>query len=82
MIVIINYVDVKSNNVNSSGENIIAINLKLFHFSLLKIVEIEFKMKLESFFWFGIFLRPTKNDFSYLAPHLSEWNESKLSMFI
>ena len=27
-----NCVDTKSNNVNSNGENVVAINLKLFHF--------------------------------------------------
>ena len=31
-----NYVDVKSNNVNPNGENIIAINLKVFHFFFLE----------------------------------------------
>ena len=44
------YVDVKSNNVNFNNENIIAIKIKLFHFFLLKIVKIEFKMTLQSFF--------------------------------
>ena len=44
------YVDTRSNNVNSNGENVVAINLKLFHFFFLKIDEIEFKMKLQSFF--------------------------------
>ena len=31
----LNYVDVKFNNVNSNSENIIGINLKLFHFFFL-----------------------------------------------
>ena len=30
-------VDIKSNNVNSNGENIIAINLKNLHFFFLEI---------------------------------------------
>ena len=72
----------ESNNANPNGENVVAINLKLFHFSFLKIVEIEFKMKLLSFFGLKFFQMPTKQDFLYLLPHLLEWNESKLPMFI
>ena len=71
----------ESNNANSNNENVVAINLKLFHFFFLKIVEIEFKMKLQSFFGFKFFQVPTKLDFLCLSPHLSEWNESKLPMF-
>ena len=36
------------------GENVVAINLKLFHL-FLKIVKIEFRMKLQSFFLLGAF---------------------------
>ena len=43
------------NNVNLDSENVVASNLKLFHFFSLKIVEIEFKMKLQSFLLVGIF---------------------------
>ena len=32
-----NYVDTKSNTVNSNIENVVAINLKPFHFSFLEI---------------------------------------------
>ena len=39
-----------SNIVNSNYETIVALNLRLFHFSFLKIVETEFKMKFQSFF--------------------------------
>ena len=31
-----NYVDTRSNNVNPNGENVVAINLKLFQFFFLK----------------------------------------------
>ena len=72
----------ESNNVNSNGENVQAINLKLFHFFFFEIVEIEFKMKLSSFFCLEFFQLPAKLDFPYLSPHISEWNESKLLMFI
>ena len=37
------------NNVNSNYENVVAINLKLFYFSFLEIVETKFKMKLQVF---------------------------------
>ena len=50
------YVDIKFNNVISKGENVVAINLKLLYFFFLKIIEIEFKMKLQSSFLFGVFL--------------------------
>ena len=40
----------KFNNVNCNGENVVVINLKLSIFSFLKIVEIEFKLKFQSFF--------------------------------
>ena len=71
------------NNVNSNGENVVAINLKLSHFSFLEIVKIEFKMKLQSLFLsFELFKVPAKFDFPYLSPHLLEWNKSKLPMFI
>ena len=46
--------NVKFNNVNFNDKNIIAINLKISIFSFLKIVKIEFKMTLQSFFLFGI----------------------------
>ena len=36
------------NNVNSKSENVVAINLKLLDFFLLKVIEIEYKMKLQS----------------------------------
>ena len=72
----------ESDIVNSYGENIVSITLKLFYVFFLKIVKIEFKMKLHSFFCLEFFQVPTKHDFSYLAPHLSKWNESKLPTFI
>ena len=72
----------ESNNANSNGENVLAINLKLFHLSFLKIVTIEFKMKLQSFYCLEFFQVPTKLNFPYLSPHISEWSESKLPMFI
>ena len=52
------------------------------NFSFLKIVGIEFKMKLQSLFGLKFFQVPTKLDFLYISPHLSKWNESKLLMFI
>ena len=70
-----NYVDMEFNNVNSNSENVVAINLKLFHFSVLKIVEIEFKMKLQRFSCLEFFQVLAKLDFPYLSPHLSKWNE-------
>ena len=66
---------------NPNGENIVSINLKLFHFFFLKIVEIEFKMKLQSFF-VEFSQVPRKHNFLYLSPHLSKWNESKLPLFL
>ena len=60
MIVKTNYVDINSNIANSNCENIIVINLKLFHFFSLTIVKIEFKMTLQSFFLFGIFYSACK----------------------
>ena len=58
------YVDIKSNNVNPNHENIIAITLKLFHFSFLKIVKIEFKMRLrDSFFCLEFSQLPAKHEF-------------------
>ena len=56
--------------------------LSFFTSSFSKIVEIEFKMKLQSYNCLELFQMPTKLDFPYLSPHLSEWNESKLLMFI
>ena len=61
----------ESNNANSKGKNVVAINLKLSIFSFLKIVEIEFKMKLQSFFGLEFFQMLAKLDFPYLSPHLS-----------
>ena len=74
----------ESNNVNPNNENVIAINLNLFYFFFLKIVKIEFKMKLHFilFFYLEFSYVLAKLDFPYLSPHLSKWNESKLSMFI
>ena len=69
-------------NANPNGENVVAINPKNFHFSFLKIVDIEFKMKLQSFFSLEFFQVPAKLDLPHLSPHLLEWNESKLPMFI
>ena len=43
-----------SNIVNSNDENVVAIKPKISIFSFLKIVEIEFKMKLQSFFLFRL----------------------------
>ena len=52
----------KSNNINSNGENVVAINLKLFY---LKIVKIEFKIKLQSLFYnFGAFPGACKTSLS------------------
>ena len=59
----------KSNNVNSNGENVVAINLKLLYLFSLKIVEIELKMKLQSFFGLEFFQIPTKLAFPYLSPY-------------
>ena len=70
------------NIINSNGGNVVALILKLFHFFYLKIVEIEFKMTLQSFFGLEFFQVSTKLDFPYLSHHLSKWNESKLSIFI
>ena len=39
-------------------------------------------MKLQSFFLIGIFPSASNHDLSYLLPHLSEWNESKLLVLI
>ena len=72
----------ESNNANSNGENVVAIDLKFFHFSFLKIFKIEFKMKLQSLLCLEFFQVPTKPNFPYLSPHLLEWNESKLPNFI
>ena len=63
----------ESNNANFNGENVVAI---------LKIIKIEFKMILQSFFGLKFFQVPAKLDFPYLSPHISEWNESKLPMLI
>ena len=43
------------NNVNPDSENVVAINLEFSVSSFLKIVEIEFKMKLQSFLLVEIF---------------------------
>ena len=57
-------------NANPNDENVVSINIKLFHF-FLKIVKIEFKMKLQSFFCLEFFQVPEKLDFPYLSSHLS-----------
>ena len=67
----------ESNNVNPNCEKVVAINLKLLSF--LKIVQIEFNMKFQSFFVSQVL---AKLDFPYLSLHLSEWNEKKLFTFI
>ena len=72
----------EDNNTNSNGENAVEMNLNFSIFSILKIVEIEFKMKLQSLFCLEFFQVPTKLDFLYLSLHLSKWNESKPPMFI
>ena len=59
----LNCVDTKSNNVNSSCKNIIAINLKLSIFSFLKTVKIEFKKQLQSFFYLEFSHVPPKHEF-------------------
>ena len=46
---ITNYVDIEVNNVNPSGENVVVPTCKFF----LKIVKIEFKMRLQSFSGFN-----------------------------
>ena len=46
------------------------LNFSTFSFS--KIVELEFKMKLQSYFCLEFFQVPTELDFPYLSPHLSE----------
>ena len=67
-------------NGNPSGKNVVAINYDCFLFLVSKIIKIEFKMKLQSFFW--NFPKCLQNyDSSYLSHHLLEWNESKLPMF-
>ena len=63
-------------------ENVVAINLKLFHFIFLENFKIEFKMKLQSFYCLEFFQVPAKLDISYLSPHISKWSESKLPMSI
>ena len=70
------------NDDNSKRENVEAINVKIFHFFFLKIVEIELKMKLEIFSSLKFFQVPAKLDFPYLSPHISKWNESKLPTII
>ena len=64
----------ESKNINSNGENVVAIDLKLFHLFFFEIIEIEFKMKLQCFLEVGIFQVPTNHDLSYLSPHTSVWN--------
>ena len=62
---------------------IIAINLKLFLFFLsLKIVKIEFKITLQSSFCLEFSIVLAEHDFLYFSLHISEWNKSKLPMFI
>ena len=73
---------VEFNNVNSNDENVVAINCNLSFYFILKIVKIEFKMTFQSFFWLEFLQMPRKHDFLNLSFHLSEWNESKLPMFI
>ena len=51
-------------------------------FSFLKIVKIEFKMTLQSFFCLEFSIVPAKHNFLYLSLHILEWNQSKLPMFI
>ena len=70
------------NDVNSNGENVVAINLKLPHHLFLENFEIDFKIKLQSFSNLEFFQVPTKLDFPYLSPHSLEWNESKLPTII
>ena len=77
-----NYVDVEFNNLNVIGVNAITINCNLFFLFVFKIVKIDFKMKLQSYFCLDFFQMPTKHGFLYLSLHLSKWNESKLLMLI
>ena len=69
------------NNVNSNGENVARINLKLFHFSFLKIVKIEFKMKFQNFFFQG-FPSARKSQLFISFTSLIIVDESKRPMFI
>ena len=39
-------------------------------------------MTLQSLFCLEFSIVPTKHDFLYLSLHISQWNESKLPMFI
>ena len=70
----------ESNIFNSNGENVVSVNLKLSYFSFLKIVEIEFKMKLQGFV-VRISQVLANHEFSYLSPHILEWNGLKLPIF-
>ena len=56
------------NDVNSNGENVVSINLKLLNFFLI-IVEIEFKMKIQSISSLKFFQVPSILDFPYLSLH-------------
>ena len=60
----------ETNKVNPDNANVVAINPKLFHFSLLKIVKIEFKMKLQIVFGLKFSIAPARHNFSYLSLHL------------
>ena len=58
-------------------------SIVIFSFFLfLKIVKVEFKMKLQSSFCLEFSQVPTKHDSLYLSLHLLEWNDSKLPIFI
>ena len=76
-----NYINMKFNNVNPNSENVVAINLELFHVFFFKIVEIDLKIKHQSFFCVEFFQVLAKLDLSHLSPHLLEWNVSKLLIF-
>ena len=58
------------NNVNSNSEIVVTINLKFFHYSFLKIVEIEFKMKFQSSSFLEFSQMLANHDLSDLSSHL------------
>ena len=51
----------ETNKVNLDNKNVVTINLRFSIFSFLKIVEIEFKMKLQNFLLIGSFPNACKS---------------------
>ena len=56
----------KSNNVNSNGEHVVAINPKLFSISFFKNCRNGVQVETSKFFGLKFFKMPTKLDFPYL----------------